>query len=374
MTTHTLAELAETLGARLHGDPAIPISGVAGVREARPGDITFLVNPRYEVYLATTRAAAVILAEPRPECALAQLVCADPYFAFLSAVKLFRQERPRPPAGVHPTAVVATDVTLGEGVSVGPYAVIEEGAVLEDGAVVMAHSYVGHRACLGRDSFLYPQVVVREDCRLGDRVVVHSGTVIGADGFGYARNGDVYYKVPQVGNVVLEDDVEIGANVCVDRATTGTTRVGKGSKIDNLVQIGHNVDIDENVIVAAMSGIAGSTRVAKNVTIGAQAGITGHIEIGEGATVASRGGVTKSVAPGTIVSGVLPARPHAIERRIQASIAKLPLLVQRLHQLEQRLVALEAPDGAVQASATAAPPAPAHVGAGEAEAVRGAGR
>ncbi|MGH7724584.1 MAG: UDP-3-O-(3-hydroxymyristoyl)glucosamine N-acyltransferase [Candidatus Eiseniibacteriota bacterium] len=341
MTTQTLAELAETLGTRLIGDPTIAISGVAGVREARPGDITFLVNPRYEAYLATTRASAVILAEPRADCALAQLVCDDPYFAFLRTVKIFRQERPRPPAGVHPTAVIGPNVKLGEGVSVGPCAVIEEGAVLGDGAVVMAHSYVGHNTQLGKDAFLYPQVVVREDCRLGDRVVVHSGTVIGADGFGYARNGDTYYKVPQVGNVVLEDDVEIGANVCVDRATTGTTRVGRGSKIDNLVQIGHNVDIAENVIVAAMSGIAGSTRVYKDVTIGAQAGINGHIEIGEGAVVAARGGVTKSVAPGVVVSGVFPARPYSIERRIQASIAKLPQLVQRLHQLEQRLAALE---------------------------------
>jgi len=341
MTTHTLAELAALLDAQLLGDGSATITGVAGVREARPGDVTFLVNPRYESYLAETGATAVLVAEPRVGCPVAQLVCADPYFAFLRCVKIFRQERPRPPVGVHPTAVLGANVRLGHGVSIGPYAVIEDDAQLGDGAVVMAHSYVGHRARLGCEAFLYPQVVVREECVLGDRVVIHSGTVIGADGFGYAKDGEVYHKVPQVGNVVLEDDVEIGANTCVDRAATGTTRIGKGSKIDNLVQIGHNVQTGEHVIVAAMSGIAGSTRVGSHVTVGAQAGIVGHIELGDGATVATRGGVTKSVPAGSVVSGVFPARPHSIERRIQASIAKLPQLVTRLRELEQRLATME---------------------------------
>jgi UDP-3-O-[3-hydroxymyristoyl] glucosamine N-acyltransferase len=342
MPTHSLAELARLLDARLIGDPDVEITGVAGVREAGTGDLTFLVNPRYEIYLATTRASAVLLSEPRIGTHMAQLISPEPYFAFLAAVKIFRQERPRPAIGVHPAAVVGPGVTLGKDVSIGPCAVIEEGATLGDGAVVMAHSYVGHRARLGADAFLYPHVVVREDCVLGDRVVIHSGTIIGADGFGYARDGGSYHKVPQVGNVVLGDDVEIGANTCVDRATTGSTRIGRGSKVDNLVQIGHNVEIGEHVIVAAMSGIAGSTRIESNVTVGAQAGVNGHIVIGQGATLASRAGVTKSVPPMSIVSGVLPARPHGVERRIQASIAKLPQLVAKLHGLEARMAALEA--------------------------------
>jgi len=179
--------------------------------------------------------------------------------------------------------------------------------------------------------------------------VIHSGTVIGADGFGYARDGGLYHKVPQVGNVVLGDDVEIGANTCVDRAATGSTRIGRGTKIDNLVQIGHNVEIGEHVIVAAMSGIAGSTRIESNVTVGAQAGVNGHIVIGQGATLASRAGVTKSVAPMTIVSGVLPARPVLVARRIQASIAKRPQLVAKLHGLEARLAALESAPESVPA-------------------------
>jgi UDP-3-O-[3-hydroxymyristoyl] glucosamine N-acyltransferase len=354
MPTHSLAELARLLDARLIGDPDVEITGVAGVREAGTGDLTFLVNPRYEIYLATTRASAVLLSEPRIGTHMAQLISPEPYFAFLAAVKIFRQERPRPAIGVHPAAVVGPGVTLGKDVSIGPCAVVEEGATLGDGAVVMAHSYVGHRARLGADAFLYPHVVVREDCVLGDRVVIHSGTIIGADGFGYARNGEIYFKVPQVGNVELEADVEVGANVCIDRATTGTTKVGRGSKIDNLVQIGHNVQIGQNVIVAAMSGIAGSTRVADGVTIGAQVGVVGHIEIGAGAVLATRSGVTKAVAPGVTVSGVFPARLHAVERRIQASIAKLPQLVQRLQRVEQKLAGL-APDAEPEPSAAGRP-------------------
>ena len=349
MTSHTLSDLADLLDVRLFGDGDLEITGVAGVREARAGDVTFLVNPRYESYLADSGATAVLVAAYRPDCPIAQLVAADPYLSFLRCVKIFRQERPRPPVGVHPSAFVGPDVTLGKDVSVGPFAVIEEGASLGDGAVVMAHSYVGHRAQLGAEVYLYPQVVVREECILGDRVVIHSGTVIGADGFGYARDGGLYHKVPQVGNVVLGDDVEIGANTCVDRAATGSTRIGRGTKIDNLVQIGHNVEIGEHVIVAAMSGIAGSTRIESNVTVGAQAGVNGHIVIGQGATLASRAGVTKSVPPMTIVSGVLPARPHGVERRIQASIAKLPQLVAKLHGLEARLAALESAPESVSA-------------------------
>jgi UDP-3-O-[3-hydroxymyristoyl] glucosamine N-acyltransferase len=367
MTAHALAELADLLGARLVGDGAVTITGVAGLREARRGDVTFLVNPRYEGYLKDTGASAVLVAEVRPDCAIPQLVAADPYMAFLKAVKIFRQERPRPPVGVHPTAVIASGVVLGRDVSIGAHAVIEEGATLGDRVVVMAQCYVGHRARLGADTFLYPQVVVREDCRQGERVVLHSNVTIGADGFGYARNEGSLFKVPQVGNVVLDDDVEVGAGTCIDRATTGTTRIGAGTKIDNLVQIGHNVELGRHVIVAAMSGIAGSTRVADDVTIGAQAGVNGHIVIGEGATVASRGGVTKSVPAGAVVSGVLPARPHGLERRIQASIARLPQLVQRILRLEQRVAELSGeapPDGAAaqpapDPAASAVPSAPA---------------
>jgi UDP-3-O-[3-hydroxymyristoyl] glucosamine N-acyltransferase len=340
MMVRNLGDLARELGGQVVGDESLSIHGVAGIREARPGDLTFLANPRYETYLGETRAAAVLVAEARPGVAAAQLVHANPYLAFLKAVKIFRQERPRPRPGVHPTAVIAPGARLGEGVSVGPHAVIEEGAEIADGAVVMAGSYVGQNARLGKESWLYPNVTVREDCVLGERVVVHSGAVIGADGFGYVKDGDVYQKVPQVGNVVIGDDVEIGANTCIDRATTGTTQVGSGTKIDNQVQLGHNVLLGDNVIVVAQVGISGSTRVERGATVAGQAGIAGHIVIGEGAVVGSQAGVTKSVPPHTQVSGY-PAQPHALAKRIHALTMRLPQMVERLQQIEKRLRALE---------------------------------
>jgi UDP-3-O-[3-hydroxymyristoyl] glucosamine N-acyltransferase len=241
---------------------------------------------------------------------------------------------------VHPTAVIAPDARLGREVSIGPHVVVESGAEIGDEAVLMANAYVGPGARLGRESWLYPNVVVREECVLGERVVVHPGTVIGADGFGYVKDGGTYHKVPQVGTVVIGDDVEIGANACVDRATTGTTTVGSGTKIDNLVQIAHNVTLGENVIVVAQVGISGSTRVERGATLAGQAGIVGHITIGEGAMVGSQAGVTKSVPPHTQVSGY-PAQPHALARRIHALTMRLPQLVERLQDLEKRLRALE---------------------------------
>jgi UDP-3-O-[3-hydroxymyristoyl] glucosamine N-acyltransferase len=340
MNPRRIADLAQELGAKLIGDPELSISGVAGIREARPGDLTFLANPRYEIHLGETRASAVLIEEAKPGAGLAQLVHPHPYLAFLKAVKIFRKERSRPALGVHPTAVVYPGAEVGERVSLGPHVVIDEGAKVGDDCVVMAGSYVGRGARLGKETWLYPNVVVNDDCVLGERVTIHPGTVIGADGFGYVREGEVHHKVPQVGTVLVGDDVEIGANTCVDRATTGTTVIGAGTKIDNLVQVGHNVEMEENVIVVAQVGISGSTRVRRGATLAGQAGIAGHIEIGEFAVVASQAGVTKSVPPNTQVSGY-PAQPHSVARRIHALTMKLPRLVERLAQLEQRLQALE---------------------------------
>lgn len=340
MTTRRLGDLARELGGEVVGDEDVTIRGVAGIREARPGDLTFLANPRYEIYLRETRASAVLIAEARPNLPTPQLVHANPYLAFLKAVKAFRQERPRPEPGVHASSQIAAGARLGKGLSVGPHVVIEDGAEIGDECVLMAGVYVGQAARIGRQSWLYPNVVVREQCELGERVIVHPGAIIGADGFGYVREDDIYYKVPQVGTVIIGDDVEIGANTCIDRATTGTTVVGSGTKIDNLVQIGHNVTLGENVIVVAQVGISGSTEVGRGATLAGQAGIVGHIKIGEYAVVGSQAGVTKSVAPHAQVSGY-PAQPHALARRIHALTMRLPQLVERLHRLEERLRAME---------------------------------
>jgi len=341
MITKTLAELAVELGGAVVGDGSTVIRGVAGIREALPGDVTFLANPRYESHLAETRASAVICDRQPRECAIPLLQVDNPYLAFQKAVRVFRPDLYRPAPGVHPSAVVAPDAVLGEGVSIGPHCVVESGARVGARAVVMAGGYVGAKAAIGEDTYLYPRVTVREECVIGERCIVHAGVVIGADGFGFAFDAGRYHKVPQVGNVVIGDDVEIGANTCIDRATTDSTRVGDGTKIDNLVQIGHNVDIGRHCIIVAQVGISGSTKLEDYVTLGGQVGLAGHIRVGKGAMVGAQSGVTKDVGPREVVSGY-PAVNHSAWKRLHVLLQKLPQLFQRTRALEQKLEAIEA--------------------------------
>lgn len=340
MVTRTLKELAAELNGKLLGDGAIEIRDVAGIREALPGDLTFIANSRYDAYLDETRASAVICARDTRQTQVPLILVDNPYLAFQQAVRIFRPDRDRPRQGIHPTAVVADDAQLGEGVSIGPWSVIESGAQLGARVVVMAHGYIGPRAEIGEDSCLYPRVTIREECVLGARCILHPGVVVGSDGFGFAFDQGRYHKVPQVGNVVIGDDVEIGANTTIDRATTHSTRIGDGSKIDNLVQIGHNVVIGKHCIVVAQVGISGSTELADYVTIGGQAGLVGHITVGEGAMVGAQSGVTKSVAAHTVVTGY-PAVPHGLWKRLQAMLQKLPTMFQRLREVEERVQKLE---------------------------------
>jgi UDP-3-O-[3-hydroxymyristoyl] glucosamine N-acyltransferase len=340
MVLRTLAELAAELGGEVVGDGAVVIRGVAGIREALPGDLTFLANTRYESHLAETRASAVICDRQPRECAIPLLQVDNPYLAFQQAVCVFRPDLYRPAPGVHPTAVIAPDATLGEGVSIGPYCVVEPGARLGAGVVMMAGGYVGGRAEVGEASFLYPRVVVREECVIGARCILHAGVVIGADGFGFAFDAGRYHKIPQVGNVVIGDDVEIGANSCVDRATTDSTRIGEGTKVDNLVQIGHNVIIGRNCIVVAQAGVAGSTELEDYVTLGGQAGIAGHLRLEKGAVVAAQSGVTRNVKSKEVVSGY-PAIAHGAWKRVSVLLQKLPQLFHKTKDLEQRVDALE---------------------------------
>ena len=340
MITRTLAELAQELEGEVVGDGSTVIGGVAGIREALPGDITFIANSRYDTYLDETRASAVICGRETRQARVPRIVVDNPYLAFQRVVRVFRPDQHRPAPGVHPSAVVAADVTLGEGASIGPNCVVEAGARLGDRVVLLAGCYVGHGAGIGDDSYLYPRVVVRELCVIGARCLIHPGAVIGGDGFGFAFDDGRYHKVPQVGNVTIGDDVEIGANTTIDRATTHTTRIGDGTKIDNLVQIGHNVDIGKHCIVVAQVGISGSTVLEDYVTVGGQAGLVGHIRVERGATIGAQSGVTKSVAGGSIVTG-FPAQPHGIWKRLQAMVQKLPQLFQRTRELEERVQELE---------------------------------
>jgi len=340
MVLKTLAELAIELGGAVVGDGAVVIRGVAGIREALPGDLTFLANARYESHLTETRASAVICDRQPRECAIPMLQVDNPYLAFQQAVRVFRPDLHRPAPGVHPTAVIAPDAVLGEDVSIGPYCVIESGAPRGARAGVLAGGYIGGRAEVGEASFLYPRVVIREECVIGARCILHAGVVIGADGFGFAFDVGRYHKVPQVGNVVIGDDVEIGANSCVDRATTDSTRIGDGSKLDNLVQIGHNVNIGRHCIVVAQVGIAGSTELEDYVTLGGQAGIAGHLRIEKGAVVAAQSGVSRSVKSKEVVSGY-PAIAHGAWKRVSVLLQKLPQLFQKTKELEHRVEALE---------------------------------
>ena len=296
-------------------------------------EISFLHHPKYRAALETTGAAAVLLA-PDVECPdrVAAIRVEDPYAAITRVLLLFDPGLPGV-EGVHATAVVAPDAELGDGVGVGPYAVIESGVRLGRGTQVGASTHVSRGAVLGEGCYLYPRVFVGRECVLGDRVRVHPGAVIGADGFGYAHVDGEYQKIPQLGIVEVGDDVEIGANACIDRATVGKTTIGQGTKIDNLVQIAHNVAIAEGAALAAQSGVAGSTRIGKGVRLGGQAGLVGHINIGDGASVGAQAGVIGDVSPGVTVSGY-PARPHGDAMRIEASIRRLPELVRKIRALE----------------------------------------
>ena len=336
----TLKELAGIIGGEVEGDGSIVIRGVAGIKEARPGDITFLANPRYERFLEKTRASAVIVPPGTKHSGPALVYSENPYLAFVKAVKFFVPDKDTYPTGIHPTAVIAHDAKIQGSVSIGAYAVIEKGVSIDEGTVVMAGCYVGRESEIGRDCLIYPNVTIREETKIGDRVIIHPGAVIGSDGFGFAKDGEIYRKIPQIGNVIIGDDVEIGANVTIDRATTGSTVIGSGTKIDNLVQIGHNVVIGENCIIVAQVGISGSTEIGRGVSLAGQAGVVGHVRIGDGAVVAAQAGVTKSVPPGACVSGY-PARDHNQAKKIYAGLQKLPELIKKVGELSQRLKDLE---------------------------------
>jgi UDP-3-O-[3-hydroxymyristoyl] glucosamine N-acyltransferase len=336
-----LSELADQVGGELHGDGDLEIRGVAGIRDAREGDLTFLGHPRYENFLKTTRATAVIMERANGLTGhTAVIENANPYLAFQKAMQILYGDRYLPPRGVHPTAVVDPGAEIGEDVSIGPFVVIEAGARIGDGCVVRAGVYVGAETSIGARTQIYPNVVIRERVEIGCDNILHAGAVIGDDGFGFARDGAEHRKIPQIGRVVLGDNVEVGSNTCIDRATIGETYVGAGARIDNLVQIGHNVRVEENAVICAQVGIAGSSKIGKRVMAGGQAGISGHIEIGDDAEVGAQAGVIGNVEPGERVSGY-PARPHSEQLRTIAASRRLPELLRKIERLERRLAALE---------------------------------
>jgi UDP-3-O-[3-hydroxymyristoyl] glucosamine N-acyltransferase len=338
----TLSELARHLECRVDGDETIEITGVAGLDQAGPGQLTFFGNPKLKAQLDATRASAVIMPEDAPAVPIAMLRTRHPYRVFARALELFHP-RPKPARGISPQAVIDAAATIGDGASIGPFTFIAAGATIGARATIHSHVSVGLGATIGDDCELHSHVAIREGVTLGHRVTIQDGAVIGSDGFGYTPGPDgVPYKIPQVGTVVIENDVEIGANTTVDRASIGETRIAAGTKIDNLVQIGHSVTIGRRVFLAAQVGLAGSTIVEDGVMLGGQVGAAGHLTIGKGAKVTAQSGISNSLAAGTLSSGY-PAIDNRDWRKASAVFAKLPEMRRQLIKLEARLAALEQP-------------------------------
>ncbi len=335
-----LGDLAARLGAELRGDPGVEVTAVAPLDRAGPGDVSFLSNPKYAPLLRQTRASAVIVGPDVDLEGPAALVTPNPYLAFARAVELLHpQEHPR--RGVEEGAWVHPTARLGEGVTALAGSRVDEGAQVGDGTILYPGVYVGRGARVGRDCVLHANAVVREGCVLGDRVILQPGAVVGSDGYGYARDGHRHVKIPQVGIAVLEDDVEVGANSTIDRAALGETRIGRGTKIDNLVQIGHNVTVGEHCLLVALVGVSGSTRIGNHVVLAGQVGVAGHITVGDGAMVGAQSGVASDVEPGARLLGS-PAIPSTEWMRAQSLVRRLPRLRQRIREMERRLAELEA--------------------------------
>jgi UDP-3-O-[3-hydroxymyristoyl] glucosamine N-acyltransferase len=335
----TLNELAELIGGTVVGDGSVTIKRMAPFDTAGPGDITFVANPKYLAKLKDTTASAVII-KPGTECpGVSLLVCNNPYLAFAKVLTALHVQRPEPQgvmegALVDHSAQLGADVTIHPGCVIGKNVRIGRGTILYPGVVV----YDGGE--IGEDCLVHAGVLVREQCRIGNRVVVQPGAVIGSDGFGFAPDGKSYYKIPQIGIVVIEDDVEIGANVCIDRAAMGVTLIKRGAKIDNLVQIAHNVTIGEDTILVAQVGIAGSSKVGNHCTIGGQAGLAGHIKIGDNTMVAAQSGIISDLPAGRVVSGT-PSMPHKDWLRASAGVKNLPAMRKTINSLQKRIEELE---------------------------------
>jgi UDP-3-O-[3-hydroxymyristoyl] glucosamine N-acyltransferase len=335
----TLAEIHRLVGGELHGDGAIAISALAGLAEAGPGALSFVAHDKALKTSATPRAGALLVHRHLAEFSVPHIVVANPQLAFAQVAQRYFV-RPAPPRGIAAEAIQSAGVRIGPDPSIWPFVTLGDRVTVGARVTLYPGVFVGADSTIGDDTILYPNVVVREGCTIGARVIVHSGTVIGADGFGYVQHEGRHQKIPQLGGVVIEDDVELGANVTIDRATLGQTVIKRGTKVDNLVQIAHNVTIGEHSIVVAQVGIAGSTTVGHHVMIGGQAGLADHIQVGDQVMIAARAGVNRSLEPNQIVSGA-PVMPHETWMKAQAVIPRLPELRQLVRNLEQRVAALE---------------------------------
>ena len=334
-----LSELADRLACRLEGDGGIEILRVAGIQDAGPGDVTFVANPKYEKLLASTQASAVILHDDATSGAAAALRTREPYLAFARAVAIFAPHW-RPAPGVHALTSIAEDARLGDHLSVGPFVSIGEGASIGDGTVIFPNVTIGARARVGTGCVIHSNVSIRDGVEIGSRVVLQNGVVLGSDGYGFVRRGDgTHEKIPQFAPVIIEDDVEVGANTTIDRPAVGETRIRQGTKIDNLVQIAHGVSVGRNVLMAAQVGVAGSTEIGDDVVFAGQVGVAGHLTIGRGVVALAQTGIPNSIDAGAMVAGY-PAMDSRDWRRAAAVYRRLPDLKRRIEELERQIAEL----------------------------------
>ena len=337
----TLKEIARLIDGKVVGNGDILITGASGIKEACEGDITFLANPKYMPLMDKTRAAAIITSSDAQKTNKPIILTENPSLAFAKIISLIIPDDSGHPQAIDYTVVMGKNVTLGKDVAVGPYVVIGDNVTIGDNTIIYAGCFIGHHTKIGSQTLIYAHVSIRERISIGSRVIIHSGTVIGSDGFGFATIKGLHHKIPQVGTVEIGDDVEIGANVTIDRARFDKTVIGRGTKIDNLVQIALNVIIGENSLIVAQVGISGSTIIGDNVTLAGQAGLVGHITVGNNAIVTAQSGVSKSVPADTMVSGY-PARPFMTTQRVNASLQHLPKLFNLVKELKKKIEELEA--------------------------------
>ncbi len=331
-----LADIATALDARLdNAPPDTEITGVAGIEQAARGQLTFVSNPKYNGAAKATQASAVIVAENFPAISTGMLRSKNPYLAWAKAIELFYRAPSYAP-GIHPTAVVHPKAKLGKNAHLGPYVVIDEDVVIGDNAVLLAHVVIYRGVSIGHNFFAHAHAVVREFCHLGDNILLQNGVVVGSDGFGFAKDDEAHWhKIVQSGNVVIENDTELQANSCIDRASIGETRIGRGAKLDNLVHIGHSCTVGHDTLICAQVGLAGTTDVGNNVILAGQVGVSGHVKIGDGAIAIAQSGIPHDVPAGAMVSGA-PAIDHRLWLKCCAAYAKLPEIAKAVRKLSER--------------------------------------
>ena len=331
-----LSQIADSIGAKLeNASPDAEISGVSGIEQAVPGQLTFVHNPKYAAAAKTTRASAVIVDEKFPAISTGMLRTSNPYLAWAKAVELFYQP-PRYAPGIHPTAVIQPTSKIGKNAHLGPYVTIDQDVEIGDNAVLLAHVAIYRGVKIGHSFFAHTHAVIREFCEIGNNVLLQNAVVIGSDGFGFAKDNDGHWhKITQSGNVVVASDVEIQANTCIDRANVGRTYIGRGAKLDNLVHIGHACSIGEDTLLCAQVGLAGTTDVGNKVILAGQVGVAGHVKIGDGAIAIAQSGIPQDVAPGAMVSGA-PAIDHKLWLRCCAVYPKLPEMAKAIKKLSDQ--------------------------------------